>query len=384
MSAPEQAWVEARARRRSFQGIGRRSAVELKIHGNRGERGYVGWGRLKPVSARRAIRSRPSSTSCRPRSRVKAKGRLPMPWFARADRQGWLTEQRPSSLSRERIYQMIWDDKRGGGNLWRSLRRRGKRYDGHYHGKNAGRGLILIKWTISEHQAIVARAKPVWETGGRHRRQRRTQRRLAHASWSAKPNCANRQVATCDCRATQKAAIHFHLQPIGDSCTPSPSTTKSGTSPRIRTSPRCALKTKIFSPRRITHGGAVNENTNGLIRDFFPKRIRLLLDFQMPRLPRSNVCSTRDLENPSASVHLKRFSTPSLTLKFLCAGKLNSRFLITSTFEFVLRSASGGCAYRSQRRSHCKAPAVLSITALVPASFTSSASLRISMARSPQ
>jgi hypothetical protein len=43
-------------------------------------------------------------------------------------------------------------------------------------------------------------------------------------------------------------------------------------------------------------------------------------------LPRSNVCSTRDLENPSASVHLKRFSTPSLTLKFLCAGKLNPRF----------------------------------------------------------
>jgi hypothetical protein len=45
-------------------------------------------------------------------------------------------------------------------------------------------------------------------------------------------------------------------------------------------------------------------------------------------LPRSNVCSTRDLENPSASVHLKRFSTPSLTLKFLCAGKLNPRFLL--------------------------------------------------------
>jgi hypothetical protein len=26
--------------------------------------------------------------------------------------------------SHERIYQMIWDDKRDGGNLWRSLRRR--------------------------------------------------------------------------------------------------------------------------------------------------------------------------------------------------------------------------------------------------------------------
>src|ERR1700724_214227 len=44
---------------------------------------------------------------------------------------------------------------------------------------------------------------------------------------------------------------------------------------------------------------------------------------QAPRLPRSNACSTPDLENLSASVHRKRFSTPSLTLKFLCAGKLN-------------------------------------------------------------
>src|SRR5271157_3113320 len=46
---------------------------------------------------------------------------------------------------------------------------------------------------------------------------------------------------------------------------------------------------------------------------------------QMPRSPRSNVCSTPDPENPSASVHPKRFSTPSPTLKFLCAAKLNPR-----------------------------------------------------------
>ena len=45
----------------------------------------------------------------------------------------------------------------------------------------------------------------------------------------------------------------------------------------------------------------------------------------MPRLPRSNVYSTRDPANPSASVHRKRFFTPSLTLKFLCAGYLNPR-----------------------------------------------------------
>jgi hypothetical protein len=33
----------------------------------------------------------------------------------------------------------------------------------------------------------------------------------------------------------------------------------------------------------------------------------------------------RDPENPSASVHRKRFLTPSLPLKFLCTGELNPR-----------------------------------------------------------
>ena len=44
----------------------------------------------------------------------------------------------------------------GGGNLWRSLRRRGKRYNKRA-GKNAGRGLIPNKIDISERPAIVAR-----------------------------------------------------------------------------------------------------------------------------------------------------------------------------------------------------------------------------------
>jgi IS30 family transposase len=53
---------------------------------------------------------------------------------------GWLCEQ-GIKLSHECIYQMIWQDKRDGGDLWRCLRRRGKRYNKRA-GKNAGRGVI--------------------------------------------------------------------------------------------------------------------------------------------------------------------------------------------------------------------------------------------------
>src|SRR5664279_4171820 len=55
------------------------------------------------------------------------------------------------------------------------------------------------------------------------------------------------------------------------------------------------------------------------------QRGQISLRSLMPRLPRSNVYSTRDPENPSASVHRKRSLTPSLALKFLCTGELNPR-----------------------------------------------------------
>ena len=54
------------------------------------------------------------------RSKIEAK--LPQMRWSPEQISGWLSEQ-GIKLSHERIYQMIWDDKRDGGNLWRSLRR---------------------------------------------------------------------------------------------------------------------------------------------------------------------------------------------------------------------------------------------------------------------
>src|SRR5208282_2887712 len=73
---------------------------------------------------------------------------------------------------------------------------------------------------------------------------------------------------------------------------------------------------------------------------------------QMPRSPRSNVCSTPDPESPSASVHRKRFSTPSLTLKFLCAGKLNPRSYSPGKNN-AIRIGEAACEHRRCQR-HCQ------------------------------
>ena len=159
------------------------SAVSREIYRNRGERGYRFKQAEAKAQARQAIRSKPRKLTVPTRSKIEAKLRQ-MRWSPEQI-SGWLSEQ-GIKLSHERIYQMIWDDKRDGGNLWRSLRRRGKRYN-RRAGKNAGRGLILTELTFPSVRPLL-RAKPVWETG-RATLSSAPDTKAACSRWSsAKPN----------------------------------------------------------------------------------------------------------------------------------------------------------------------------------------------------
>ena len=137
------------------------SAVSREIYRNRGERGYRFKQAEAKAQARQAIRSKPRKLTVPTRSKIEAKLRQ-MRWSPEQI-SGWLSEQ-GIKLSHERIYQMIWYDKRDGGNLWRSLRRRGKRYN-RRAGKNAAtRPDPPIELTFPSVRPL-SRAKPVWETG---------------------------------------------------------------------------------------------------------------------------------------------------------------------------------------------------------------------------
>ena len=129
------------------------SAVSREMRRNRGQRGYRFKQAEAKAQARQAIRSKPRKLTAPMRSKIEAKLRQ-MRWSPEQI-SGWLSAQ-GIQLSHERIYQMIWDDKRDGGDLWRSLRRCGKRYNKRA-GKNAGRGLIPNRIDISKRPAIVAR-----------------------------------------------------------------------------------------------------------------------------------------------------------------------------------------------------------------------------------
>ena len=164
---------------------------------------------------------------------------------------------------------MIWDDKRDGGNLWRSLRRRGKRYNKRA-GKNAGRGLIPNRIDISERPAIVARKTRLgdWEgdtvvsAGHKGGLLTLVERKTQLAKITKLPRAT--------ARATQKAAVR-RLKPIGDFV--HTITFDNGKEFAAHQDIAHALKTKIFfaTPYHAWERG-LNENTNGLIRDFFPKR----------------------------------------------------------------------------------------------------------------
>jgi IS30 family transposase len=241
------------------------STVSRELRRNRGQRGYRFKQAEAKAQARQAIRSKPRKLTASVRRKVEAKLRQ-MRWSPEQI-SGWLRDQ-GIKLSHERIYQMIWQDKRDGGNLWRSLRRRGKRYNKRA-GKNAGRGLIPNRIDISDRPAIVARKARLgdWEgdtvasTGHKGGLLTLVERK----SLLTKISKLRRSTA----RATQRATVR-RLKPIGNFV--HTITFDNGKEFAAHQDIAHALKAKIFfaTPYHAWERG-LNENTNGLIRDFFPK-----------------------------------------------------------------------------------------------------------------
>ena len=67
---------------------------------------------------------------------------------------GWLRKESERSVSHECIYLYIWEDKKAGGELYLHLRRHGKKYHKRSHGKT-NRGQIKNRVSIEERPQIV-------------------------------------------------------------------------------------------------------------------------------------------------------------------------------------------------------------------------------------
>jgi len=68
---------------------------------------------------------------------------------------GWLREEHNTFISYETIYLHVWADKRRGGQLFQHLRRKGKAYQPRSKDKQAGRGFIRNRVSIDERPIAV-------------------------------------------------------------------------------------------------------------------------------------------------------------------------------------------------------------------------------------
>lgn len=241
------------------------SAVSRELSRNRGKRGYRFKQAEAKAQARQAVRSKPRKLTGRLRYRIETKLRSQR--WSPEQISGWLGEQN-IHLSHERIYQMIWQDKRDGGELWRCLRRRGKRYNKRA-GKNAGRGLIPNRIDISERPAIVDHKTRVgdWEgdtvVSARHKGGILTlvERKTKLTKIARLPRATS--VTTSKAAVRRLRSIDDYVHTI---------TFDNGKEFAAHQDIAAALNVRIFfaTPYHAWERG-LNENTNGLIRDFFPK-----------------------------------------------------------------------------------------------------------------
>ena len=67
---------------------------------------------------------------------------------------GWLLFEKSISLSHERIYQHVWADKQNGGDLYLHLRRQGKKYEKRRNGRSS-RGQIKDRVGIEKRPRVV-------------------------------------------------------------------------------------------------------------------------------------------------------------------------------------------------------------------------------------
>ncbi len=125
--------------------------ISRELRRNRGERGYRHKQAHQKATERKnnATKEKKMTSSMIARVEEKLRGK-----WSPEQISGWLLEDQGESLSHERIYQHIWDDKRAGGDLHTYLRRQGKKYQKRCNGKTS-RGQIRNRISIDERPEVV-------------------------------------------------------------------------------------------------------------------------------------------------------------------------------------------------------------------------------------
>ena len=181
---------------------------------------------------------------------------------------GWFLDEKQELISHERIYQHVWEDKRKGGELFKHLRCQGKKYDKRRNGKST-RGQIKNQVSIDERPQIVDDKKRVgdWEIdtviGKNHQGAIVTiVERKTLFTVAALVDCKQADVvtaATIQLLTPLKGRVHTI-------------TADNGKEFAYHEELVDQLETKVyFAHPYSSWERGLNENTNGLLRQYFPK-----------------------------------------------------------------------------------------------------------------
>lgn len=241
------------------------STVSRELARNTGERGY----RHKQAQAK-AVERRYAAvkpTKMTPAMIRIIESKLRQEWSP-VQIAGWLRVVRKQLISHESIYLHVWADKQNGGSLYTHLRQRGKKYDKRRNGKST-RGQIKNRVSIDDRPQIVGDKSRIgdWEIdtviGKSHSGALVTiVERVTNFTVSAQVNsksAADVTRATIDLLKPLKDVVHTITADNGKEFAYHEQISK-------------ALSADVFfaHPYSSWERG-LNENTNGLLRQYFPK-----------------------------------------------------------------------------------------------------------------
>jgi IS30 family transposase len=245
------------------------STVSRELARNTGDRGYRHKQAQAKTDRRRANAVKPSKMT--PRMLAVIESKLRLEWSPEQI-SGWLLNDRRELLSHESIYLYVWADKRMGGDLHTHLRHQGKKYDKRRNGKST-RGQIKNRVSIEDRPSVVDAKSRIgdWEIdtviGKGHSGALVTVvERVTKFTVSAQVNsksAAEVTKATIALLKPFKGVVHTITADNGKEF-----------AYHEKISKALAADVYFAHPYSSWERG-LNENTNGLLRQYFPKNTDL-------------------------------------------------------------------------------------------------------------
>lgn len=242
------------------------STVSRELARNTGDRGYRHKQAQERSVQRRKKACKPSKMT--PEMIAIIESKLRIEWSPEQV-SGWLLDEHEDLISHESIYLHVWADKRAGGDLYTHLRQQGKKYDKRRNGKST-RGQIKNRVSIDERPQIVDDKSRIgdWEidtvVGKGH------SGALVTIVERVTNYTVSRQVSVKSAAAVTKATIAL-LKPLKDVV--HTITADNGKEFAYHEEISEALEADIyFAHPYSSWERGLNENTNGLLRQYFPKK----------------------------------------------------------------------------------------------------------------